>query len=454
MAGKGKVQEVLYGVIRQRLNNLSRVEYEALRQMCHIAKNLYNQTLYNIRQHFFQYGSYLRYEENYHLLKESENYRLLNSNMAQQIIKKAHSNFETFFSLLRQAKEKNLPRPKIPRYLEKDGLYPLHIVMFSIKDGVLTIPLSAEGKKQFPKIAIRVPEIVKDLDIKEIKIVPIAKGKWFEVHYVYRIKEKEKDQAKPKKALGIDLGIDNLATCSDTEGNSFIIDGRRLKSINQWFNKELARLKSVYAKQGIKTTTKRLAVLQEKRKNQIKDYMHKTAKMVVEYCLKNGIDCVVVGNNSSIFYEPNLGKRNNQNMVFIPLGYLRDLIKHKCQKYGIQYVEVEEAYTSQADALNKDPLPKHYEKVEVAFSGKRIKRGLYLTKDGKVINADVNGSLNILRKAGFELNFSHIPVPRRYQVWGNGSMPHPVVAACEPASVDKAGRSANSTGSSIFRKME
>ncbi len=282
-----------------------------------------------------------QYEENYHLLKESENYRLLNSNMAQQIIKKAHSNFETFFSLLRQAKEKNLPRPRMPRYLEKDGLYPLHIVMFSIKDGVLTIPLSAEGKKQFPKIAIRVPEIVKDLDIKEIKIVPIAKGKWFEVHYVYRIKEKEKDQAKPKKALGIDLGIDNLATCSDTEGNSFIIDGRRLKSINQWFNKELARLKSVYAKQGIKTTTKRLAVLQEKRKNQIKDYMHKTAKMVVEYCLRNGVDCVVVGNNSSIFYEPNLGKRNNQNMVFIPLGYLRDLIKHKCQKYGIQYVEVD-----------------------------------------------------------------------------------------------------------------
>ncbi len=453
MAGK-KVQEVLYGVIRQRLNSLSRVEYEALRQMCHIAKNLYNQTLYNIRQHFFQYGSYLRYEENYHLLKESENYRLLNSNMAQQIIKKAHSNFETFFPLLRQAKEKNLPRPKIPRYLEKDGLYPLHIVMFSIKDGVLTIPLSAEGKKQFPKIAIRVPKLVKDLDIKEIKIVPIAKGKWFEVHYVYRIKEKEKDQAKPKKALGIDLGIDNLATCSDTEGNSFIIDGRRLKSINQWFNKELARLKSVYAKQGIKTTTKRLAVLQEKRKNQIKDYMHKTAKIVVGYCLRNGIDCVVVGNNSSIYNGPNLGKRNNQNMVFLPLGYLRDLIRHKCQRYGIQYMEVDEAYTSQASALYKDPLPKHYEKVEVAFSGKRIMRGLYLTKDGKVINADVNGSLNIFRKTGFELSFSHIPVPRRYQVWGNGSVPYLVVAACEPASVDKAGRPANSTGSSIFRKME
>ena len=205
--------------------------------------------------------------------------------MAQQIIKKAHGNFEAFFSLLRQAKEKNLLRPKIPRYLEKDGLYPLHIVMVSIKDGVLTIPLSKECKKQFPKIAIRVPKVVKDLDIKEIRIVPIAKGKWFEVHYVYRIKEKGKDQAKPKKAVGIDLGIDNLATCSDTEGNIFIIDGRRLKSINQSFNKELAKLKSVYAKQGIKTTITRLAVLQEKRKNRIRDYMHKTAKMVVELSL-------------------------------------------------------------------------------------------------------------------------------------------------------------------------
>lgn len=439
MAGKGKVQEVLYGVIRQRLNSLSRIEYETLRQMCHIAKNLYNQTLYNIRQHFFQYGSYLRYEENYHLLKEHENYKLLNSNMAQQIIKKAHSNFETFFSLLKQAKEKNLPRPSIPKYLEKDELYPLHIVMFNVKDGVFTMPLSAEGKKQFPKITIKVPKIIKDLDVKEIKIVPIAKGKWFEVQYIYKIKEKEKEYTQPKKALGIDIGIDNLATCTDTDGNSFIIDGRKLKSINQWFNKELSRIKSVYAKQGIKTITKRLAVLQEKRKNQIKDYMHKTAKMVIEYCLKNNIDCVVVGDNSSIYDAPNLGKRNNQNMVFLPLGYLRELIEHKCQKYGIQYIEVEEAYTSKASALDKDLLPKHYEKVEVVFSGKRIKRGLYLTKDGKLINADVNGSLNILRKAGFELNLKHIPVPRRYQVWGNGLMPYLVVAECEPAFVDKVG---------------
>ncbi|MEM3426628.1 MAG: transposase [Nitrososphaerales archaeon] len=457
MAGKGRgnVQNTVFGVIRQRLNSLSRKEYETLYSMCRIAKNLYNQTLYNIRQHFFQTGSYLRYEENYHLLKHSENYRRLNSNMAQQIIKKAHANFPAFFSLLKRAREKNLPRPSLPKYLPKDGLYPLHIAMFSIKDGYLTIPVSKQGKEIFGEVKIRVPKVVLGLDIKEIRIIPKAKGRWFEVHYIYRMKEKEEKKEKPQKVLSVDLGIDNLATCVSSEGKAFIVDGKDLKAVNQWFNKELARLKSVYAKQGIKSG-KRLAVLSEKRQSRIRDYMHKTAKLLLDFCLKEGIDLVVVGDCSSIYEKPKLGRVNNQNMKFLPLGYLKDLIRHKCEKYGIAYMEMDEAYTSQADSLSKDYIPKHYEKGDFRFSGRRISRGLYLSGTGKVINADVNGAINILRKTGFEPEFSHVPVPRRIKVWRNAPKgAYAVVGASEPPSEDKAGiKLANSSESSMLYSME
>ncbi|MDN5338362.1 MAG: putative transposase [Thermotogaceae bacterium] len=441
MAGKGKrnIQNAVFGVIRQRLSSLSRKEYEALYSMCRISKNLYNQTLYNIRQHYFQFGSYLRYEENYHMLKSSENYKFLNSNMAQQIIKKAHANFETFFSLLKQAKDKNLPRPSTPKYLPKDGLYPLHIVMFSIKDGYLTIPVSIQGKGVFEPIKIKVPKIVLGFDVKEIKIIPKANGKWFEVQYVYRIKEKEEKKEQPKKVLSVDLGINNFATCVSSDGKAFIMDGKDIKSANQWFNKEMARLRSVYAKQGIKSS-ERLAVLLEKRQNQIRDYMHKTAKLIVDFCLKEGINLIVVGDCSSIYDKPELGRVNNQNMKFLPLGYLRDLIRHKCEKYEIGYVEVNEAYTSKADSLSKDCIPKHYEKEDFKFSGKRISRGLYLSSIGKVINADVNGAINIMRKAGFEPEFSHVPVPRRIKVWRSVlNRAYAVAGECEPPSKDKAG---------------
>lgn len=362
---------------------MSKEEYEALYSMCRISKNLYNQSLYNIRQHFFQTGSYLKYGENYHLLKDSENYKMLNANMAQQTIRKAHANFESFFSLLKQSKEKNLPRPSIPKYLPKDGLYPLHIVIFSIRNGYLTIPISKQGKELFGEIKIKVPEIVLRHNVKEIKIVPKGDGKWFEVQYVYKIEEKKEHTEEHKKILGIDLGIDNLATCVSSDGKAFIIDGKDIKSKNQWYNKELARLRSIYAKQKIESTPHKLAVLSEKRQSQIRDYMHKTAKRIVDFCLKEGIGTVVVGDCSSIYDKPELGRVNNQNMKFLPLGYLRDLIKHKCMKYGIVYMEVDEAYTSKADSLARDYLPKYYENKDYTFSAKEYREDCIFQELGK-----------------------------------------------------------------------
>src|SRR5690606_36409274 len=128
--------------------------------------------------------------------------------------------------------------------------------------GYLTIPVGKQGKEIFEEVRIRVPKVVLVLDLKEIRIIPKAKGRWIEVHYIYRMKEKEEKKEKPQKVLSVDLGIDNLATCVSSEGKAFIVDGKDIKSVNQWFNKELAKLRSVYANQGIKSS-KRLAVLSE-----------------------------------------------------------------------------------------------------------------------------------------------------------------------------------------------
>lgn len=412
-------ENTYYGVIRQRISNLTKSEHSALIQLCRIAKNLYNETLYNIRRYFFLNKNYLRFETDYHLVKNSRNYKLLNSNVAQQIMKRVHISFESYLALLKLEKQKKLllKKPSIPKYLAEDELYPLYIAKISVKDGKLTIPLSREGKEYFPKIIIKVPKIIKNLDVKEIRVVPIADGKWFEIHYVYKVNIPEKIITNTKKALGIKLGIDNLVTCIDTEGNGFIIDSKPFKNRLQELSNEITKLKLIYTKQGITKITKRMVILKEKRKNIVKDYMHKAAKIIIDYCLKNDISYIVIGYNSS-FINNSSNRKNNKETIFIPFGYFINLIKHKCKKYGIYCIKVDDDnYTSYASALDKDPLPNDLEYTDIKFSGKLIEKDLYLTKDGIIIDANVNSSLNILRKAGFELNFTHIPKPELIQIW-------------------------------------
>ena len=270
-----------------------------------------------------------------------------------------------------------------------------------IKGNQLVIPYSNTFKKEHKSIKITIPPKLVDKKIKEIKIKPKSNARFFEIQYTYEVKESQSDVDK-KKALGIDFGVNNLATCVTSIGKSFIIDGRRLKSINQWHNKENARLQSIKDKQGYKNRyTNRQLKNTQNRNHRVNDYMNKTARVIINYCLENQIGIVVCGYNETLQRKTNLGKRNNQNFVNIPFGILRKKIEYLCKLYGINFIKQEESYTSKASFFDRDEIPVYNDDnpKEYEFSGKRVKRGLYQTKEGNLINADVNGALNILSKS-------------------------------------------------------
>jgi len=394
----------MYLVIKQQVKHLTKKEYNILRELCRTAKNLTNQAIYNIRQHYFQEKQYLRYEANYHELKNSENYKLLNSNMAQQTLKDVDAMFKSFFALIKLAKQGkyNFKHIKLPKYLPKNDYSNLIIGQIRLrKDNILTIPYSNTFKKKYEtKIQIKIPQILEGKKIKEIQIIPKFNARFFEIQYTYEIQE-ENIKSNTNNALAIDLGVNNLCTCVTNTGKSFIIDGRKLKSVNQFFNKQNAKLQSIKDKQNIKRETKQQYLISRKRKNKVDDYINKTCRYIINYCLVNDIGTLVIGYNQSFQSKANLGRKNNQIFTQLPFGKIREKLEYLCKRYNINYILQEESYTSKASFFDNDNLPIYnadnpqiYE-----FSGKRIKRGLYQTKNNYLFNADCNGALNILRKS-------------------------------------------------------
>ena len=391
----------MYLTLKQQVKHLSKKEFRNLKYLCHIAKNLKNQAIYNVRQHYFKNKKYLSYNENYKMLKNSENYKKLNSNMAQQILKEVDESFKSFFALLKLTKNGQYNgKIKLPNYLDKDGFTTLVIGFVRLKDDMLIVPYSNSFRKAHKEIAIKLPSVLKDKKIKEIRIIPKQHSRYFEIQYTYEVKEIQRE-LNENNVLGIDLGIDNLCTCVTNTGASFIIDGRKLKSINQYYNKINAKLQSIKDKQKIERTTLRQKRITRKRNNRINDYLSKAARTIVNYCLNNDIGKLVLGYNEDFQRNSNIGSMNNQNFVNIPYGKLRDKLIYLCKLYGIEFKLQEESYTSKASFFDGDEIP-IYDKEnlqEYVFSGKRIKRGLYQTSGGKLINADCNGALNILRKS-------------------------------------------------------
>ena len=384
----------MYLAVRQQLNNLSKEEYLVLRELCHVSKNLYNQALYEIRQEYFKSKKHLNYYDVCKKLQGTETYSLLQAQMSQQTLKVVDENFKSFFGLIR----KKL-KARIPKYLDKDGFFKLTIPTVSIRDGKIQLPYSRQYAKEHNKIYLKVPNILKGKKVKQIWIIPRQNARFFEVQYIYKVEPKEKKSIK--NVLAIDLGITNLCTCVTTEGNSFIIDGRKLKSFNQWYNKETSRLNSIKDKQKIKGYTKKLYRIATKRNNRVSDIVHKTCKYVVNYCVDNDIDTIVCGINKDFQRYSNLGKVNNQKFTQIPFGKIRNILNYLCELNGINFIEQEESYTSKASFWDRDEIPvfSSESKVNYDFSGKRVHRGLYCSKNGKLLNADINGSLNILRKS-------------------------------------------------------
>ena len=393
----------MYLTVKQQVKHLSKEEYKSIKELCHIAKNLTNQAIYNVRQYYFNEGEYLNYEKNYALLKSSENYKLLNSNMAQQILKEVDGSFKSFFGLIELAKKGNYSFKdcRLPRYLPKDGYTTLIIGFVRVNGNKLLLPFSNNYRKTHQAIEITIPPILVDKKIKEIRIKPKANARFFEIQYIYEVECMQRNLNK-NNALALDLGINNLVTAVSSEGHSFIIDGKKLKSINQWYNKRNARLQSIKDKQTYgKQRTNRQKAITRDRNNKVNDYMNKAARKVIDYCITNNIGTLVVGYNETFQRNSNIGTQNNQNFVNIPFGQLRSKLEYLCELNSITFVKQEESYTSKASFWDKDEMPIYNvdNSKEYLFSGKRIKRGLYQSKEGITLNADINGALNILRKS-------------------------------------------------------
>lgn len=393
----------MYFTIKQQVKHLSKEDYLTIKELCHTAKNLANEAIYNVRQYYFTEGEFLKYEKNYTLLKNSPNYKALNSNMAQQILKEVDGSFKSFFGLLKLTKQgKYAFRDcKLPHYLPKDGYATLVIGFVRLNGNKLILPFSNNFKKTHKAVEITIPPVLLDKKVKEIRIIPKAGARFFEIQYTYESECIQRNLNK-NNALALDLGINNLVTAVSNSGKTFIIDGRKLKSINQWFNKENARLQSIKDKQhfGKKTTNRQKAIARD-RNNKVNDYMSKVARKVIDYCVANDIGTLVVGYNETFQRSSKIGKQNNQNFVNISYGRLRSKLKYLCELNSIVFEKQEESYTSKASFWDRDDIPVYNadNPKEYQFSGSRIHRGLYETAGGKTVNADVNGALNIMKKS-------------------------------------------------------
>lgn len=396
----------MYLTQSNQIRGLSKEQFLQLREMCHYAKNLYNVGLYNIRQHYFTEKTFLKYESNYHVAKTNENYKLLHAGASQQILKVVDRSFKSFFNLIKKAKkgEYRFQDINMPKYLKKDGLFNLIFSTnaLNIKDGFFRVAVSNAYRKANPDhkdILIPFPSRLEGKKIKEVRIVPRNDGQFFHIQYVYE-QPCEPTVIDFNKALAIDIGLNNLASCVDTDGASFLVDGKKLKSINRLYNKEKARLQSVAMRQGLKYT-RQMNSLTLKRNNQVNDYIKKAARTIINHCLENEIGNLVIGRNEDFKRNINIGKKSNQQFTQIPFAQLREQLSSLCERYGVFYKEQEESYTSKASFFDNDELPKWnpIDKKNHSFSGKRIKRGLYRTSTGYEFNSDINGALNILRKS-------------------------------------------------------
>ncbi len=289
----------------------------------------------------------------------------------------------------------------MPHYFDKEDFFSLILpaTHVTFKGDFFILPMSRAFKKEHCELKFRVPPNIDIKTIKEIRIHPKHKAQFFELEFVYD-REVIKAKLEAGKFLGIDLGLDNLATCVTSDGSAFIVDGKNLKSYNRLFNKENARLQALKDKQGIKGLTRRQYLNLRKRNRRVNHALSVSARRIVNYCIENRIGNIVVGCNAGWKREINIGKQKNQNFVQIPHGKLREKLKYLCKLYGIVYVEQEESYTSKASFFDDDFLPTYNadNPQKYKFSGRRITRGQYKTATGIVLNADVNGALNILRK--------------------------------------------------------
>jgi putative transposase len=355
-----------------------------IEKLCTLSKNLYNVGNYNIRQEFINNGNWLRYQQLDKLLKETKDYKALSAQVAQQVLRLLDKNWISFFEANKRYNrdsKKFRSRPKLPRYKNKNT--GKNMVVFTKQDARLK-----NGFICFPKKVNLEPLKTKVNNICQVRIVPQAVCYVIEVVYN---KEAKNVKLQPNTYLSIDLGVNNFATCVNNIGlKPFVVNGKILKSINQYFNKKKARLMSYVKDKG---TSNKVDKLIHKRNCKVQDYLHKTSRFIVNYCIAYKIGVIIVGKNKDWKQEIDMGKKNNQNFVSIPFDTLVKQIRYKAEEAGIKIAVSEESYTSKCSFLDFEKVKK-----QVEYLGKRIKRGLFRSAEGILINADVNSAYNILKK--------------------------------------------------------
>ena len=346
---------------------------------------LYNYVLYNVRQGIFNEEYLKEYEFSTKLCKENQfDFRNLPTAISQQVVTQVFSNTKGWIKAKKEF-EKNpskfRSKPKLPNYKKgkKQNMVVFATNACRVKDGYI----------YFVKNIIHpIKTKIGDSKLCQVRIIPQATC--YVVEVIYEKKEQDLNLNKDN-VLSIDLGLNNLCSCvNNVDKQPFIVNGRIMKSFNQWYNKRKAKLMSFA---GDKGTSKRLRQLNNYRNFWIEDHIHKVSRFVINYCVDNNIGSLVVGLNKGWKQEINLGKKTNQKFVEIPFSRLIDKISYKCKLVGISFYLSEESYTSKVDHLAFEGLEKHD-----VYLGRRKKRGLFQSSIGKLINADINGAIGIGRK--------------------------------------------------------
>ena len=363
--------------------------YSICDELCFKSKNLYNAALFEFRQSFFDKELDTLTWQNINRIFNQSNqfdYRELPSKVSNTVLKKLGNNISSFWSLVKKSDYDK--KVRLPKYLHKtDGRF---IVEFNKQ----TFSNKRDENNNLiickSSLDLRIPTKVEKP--QQVRIIP--KSGCYVIEVVYEVEENR--LKKNQRVAAIDLGLNNLATVVTNDGdNPILISGRKIKSINQYYNKMTSKKNSLLPYNVF--TSKSLDRLWLKRNNKISYEIHKVTKFLANYFDERDVSKVIIGNNNGWKNGINLGKRNNQNFVNIPYTKFINQLTYKCQLLGITVIVREESYTSKASFLDYDEIPNYKEGAKYKFSGKRIKRGLYRSTTRK-INADVNGAYNIMVK--------------------------------------------------------
>ncbi|NES65875.1 MAG: IS200/IS605 family element transposase accessory protein TnpB [Okeania sp. SIO2D1] len=380
--------------------------------LCYESNSLYNCAVYYARQMWFKTRKIVTGFDLTAEMKTNKHFKAGYASSMQQTCLNVGEAFKSFKKLLSKSKKGELDqKPKTPSYRKPGGLFTVTYPKrwLKLKDGQIRFPLGNQVKSWFAisEFFLPMPTNLNWADIKEIRLLP--RNRYFYAEFVYQqsIEVIELDKCK---VLGIDHGINNWLTCVSNVGTSFIVDGLHLKSLNQWYNKSIAKLKEGKP-QGF--WSNRLAALTEKRNRQMRDAVNKAARIVINHCIENNIGSIVLGWNTGQKDGADMGKKNNQKFVQIPTAKLKNRIEQLCEQYRIDFIETEESYTSKTSFLDNDVLPKIGAKPEGwKSSGIRTNRGLFKTGTGIKINADCNGAANIIRKVAIMAKFDLAGISR------------------------------------------